>query len=112
MTRPKEYLGNLIINIVNSHGPTEAYFLVVGLCVAIGIVAMLAWYVIFYITGNKKKIPKQDLQKGIIILAVLIIGGWLLIPVFGNWMWSYGTKGMPPIEDNNSRINEILQNTK
>lgn len=112
MTQIQTYLTDLIIRIVNNYGPTQAYFLIVGIFVAIGIVGVIIWYVIFYLTGNKKTIPIKDFRKGIIILTVFILAGWLLIPVIGNWMWSYGTKGMPTVENNNNRINEILQNSK
>ncbi|HBI34229.1 MAG TPA: hypothetical protein DEA43_04800 [Candidatus Moranbacteria bacterium] len=104
------YLSGLIDTALNNYSPTEAYFLIAGLFILIGILAVIVWYAIFYIIGDKKTISKQDIKKALIILAVLVFVGWLIIPVFGNWMWSYGTKGMPTIEDNNNRINEILQN--
>lgn len=108
----KAYLRELIDTILNNYNPTEAYFLIAGLFILIGIIAMIGWYAIFYIIGYKKTISKQDIKKASIILVVLVLAGWLIIPVFGNWMWNYGTKGMPTIEDNNNRINEILQNSK
>lgn len=106
------YLGGLIDIALNNYSPTEAYFLIAGLFILIGIIAVIGWYVIFYLLGDKKTISKQDIKKALIILAVLVFVGWLIIPVFGNWMWSYGTKGMPTVEDRNEEFNKIMQNSK